>query len=697
MMKGVPIAIDAIICKGGLDQITPTLSLASGAARQALNFECSVTGGYTRIKGYERYDGRTAAPSVMADAGAHRFITFVSLATTPQLGQVVTANTGATGVVAMMTGTTLVLAKITETAGTWDAATTADIGTIATVYGTPATAAEEAQARNAVADIYRADIGGVPGSGPIRGVVALNDILYAFRDAAQGDAGTIYQATAAGWVRVPTYRSVGFTEGTTAIPADGATLTQGAVTATVKRVVRESGAWGAAQPADQASGRLIITTPQGGSFTAGAATLGAATVTLAGADTAITIAPGGWYEFAVTNFYGQATTTRIYGCNGTGPAFEFDGDVYVPLHTGMPEAVDKPDHIVAHNGYLMLGLKSSLMYSTPGDPYDWRSGQAGEIATGADITGFITMPGGTSQATLGVLSRDNTFILYGPTDNGTAGVTWNFVPYNTGTGAAPRTAQNMAQTFVFDDRGVNSIQATLSYGNFSQTALTSALLPFIAEHVGTASASTLCRKKSQYRLFFSDGYGLFVTVVNNKPIGCMPVYFPHAVTCCYEGKTAAGADVIYFGSDSGDGMVYQMEKGTSFDGADISYYLTLNYSNAKQPRTLKRYRKIAPEVTSEGNAYAQFDLTYRLGFGSSEYSQDIPRSYSQATTGLRWDTTGATWDRYQWDLNALTPVESYADGTAENIAIVINGNADYVDAFTLNSFLVHYSPRRMMR
>ena len=34
---------------GGLDQVTPTLSLPSGYARLAANFECNVNGGYTRI------------------------------------------------------------------------------------------------------------------------------------------------------------------------------------------------------------------------------------------------------------------------------------------------------------------------------------------------------------------------------------------------------------------------------------------------------------------------------------------------------------------------------------------------------------------------------------------------------------------------------------------------------------------------
>jgi hypothetical protein len=53
---------EMIALKGGLDLITPTLSLKPGVARDALNYECNVTGGYTRIAGYERFDGH-ASPS----------------------------------------------------------------------------------------------------------------------------------------------------------------------------------------------------------------------------------------------------------------------------------------------------------------------------------------------------------------------------------------------------------------------------------------------------------------------------------------------------------------------------------------------------------------------------------------------------------------------------------------------------------
>ena len=674
--------LDPIILKGGMDQITPTLTLSNGALRHSLNFEAAVTGGYSRIAGYERYDGQPS-PTDSSLNEILTLITFVAYDNTPEVGTVATSSGGATATIAYVSGLMIAVAKSTGTWGVGESVTVGSysIGTTDSVTATPSTPQQNAIVRKAISDIYRADITTVPGTGPIRGVVEFNDITYAFRDSGANVA--IYKSSTAGWVNVPLYKSVSFTAGGTAVPSDGSTLTKGGVTAVIKRVVLTGGVWSSGT----AVGRLIIADPTGGNFSAGAATIGATGVTLSGVETAIAMLAGGKFEFDEHNFYGQASSNRLYGCDGVNAAFEFDGDILVPILTGT--AVDTPSHIAAHTGYLFLGIAASAIYSVPGQPYNYTGASgAGEIATGSNITGMLVMPGATTTAALCITGRVNTGILYGtsPTD-------FNFVTYNTGTGSIPFSLQNMAQTFAFDDRGVNSIQTSLQYGNFVQSALSNQILPFINLHSDLLTASTLCRRKSQYRAFFSDGFGVFITVASNKLMGCMPVWFPNDVTCCYEGKKSDGTDVIYFGSS--DGMIYQMEKGTSFDGKSIDFNFTTNFSNAKSPRTLKRYRKIVPEIFAQLGTYVAFQLSYLLGYDSTEYNQDSDDSYSQYNGQAKWDDF--TWDNYNWDEELSSPMECYCDGTAENIAIQLSGSLDYVPAFTLNSFLVHYSPRRMMR
>jgi hypothetical protein len=125
-----------------------------------------------------------------------------------------------------------------------------------------------------------------------------------------GDGGQSLQIERAGWVQVPFYNTVSFTNGggpqTLApgsggqtivagqievvdgtltvenaagitvqgeldvsddqpLPMDGDTLTQGAVTATIQRVMWQSGSW----TGGTAAGQFVVTNPSGGNFSAG--------------------------------------------------------------------------------------------------------------------------------------------------------------------------------------------------------------------------------------------------------------------------------------------------------------------------------------------------------------------------------------------------------------------------------------------
>ena len=68
-----------------------------------------------------------------------------------------------------------------------------------------------------------------------------------------------------------------------------------------------------------------------------------------------------------------------------------------------------------------------------------------------------------------------------------------------------------------------------------------------------------------------------------------------------------GNEITFVGST--DGWVYQFDKGTSFDGANISAYITLNYDPAKSPRILKSYRRAVVEVF--GTSYAELQASYK--------------------------------------------------------------------------------------
>lgn len=679
---------------GGFDQTTPSLALQPGALRDCLNFECSQSGGYGRIAGYERVDGR-AAPS----AATYQIIQLVSFTNVPAVGLVATqAVSGATGkIIAVNNAAGAFYIAVTQVTGTFDTTHSITVpgpitvGT-ATTTATIVSSQTNAQYIAAAADVYRALIGAVPGSGPILGVVAMIfsgvDNLYAFRNNAGGTAVAIYKTSASGWTLVPFFNVISFTAGgiTGAAPADGAVLTQGGVTATIKRVVWASGLWTGAATA---AGTFIITNPAGGNFAAGAATLtGGDTCTLSGIQTAISPLPSGKYEFVKCNFAGQLITRRIYGSDGVNKCFEFDGTTYVPIPTGL--SPDTPKHVTFHKNYLFIAQNSSIFYCGAGTPFKWTTTDgAGEIATGDEVTSMITLPGSQTSATLAVFMASNTAFLYGidPT-------TFNYVTFNPGTGAIAYSTQNLFDTCVLDNLGAITLKTTQNYGNFLPNTLTKNIFPFIQAERTKTVASSVSRDKSQYRVFFSDGYGLWLTLVNQQYLGAGVVLFPDAVSCVDEQDMATGGEVSYFGTGGSSGYVMQMDVGTSFDGANIDAHITLAWDPAKSPRIRKRYRAASIEI--QGSSYAQVYFGYQLGYGTTTITQPTAIPYASGfAPAPAWDSF--TWDNFTWDGQTLIPTEVDMVGSAENVQVTISSTTNYIAAYNVNSVIYHYSMRRGLR
>lgn len=720
---------------GGLDLTTPSLALQPGALRDVLNFECAQSGGYARIQGYERYDGRTA-PSTATTL----IVQVASFTNTPTVGQVITqAGSGATAtIIAVVTAPTPYMA-VTAVSGAFDytgAITTPGPVAVGTAVTPMVSVSSQlaAQYLAAAADVYRALIGAVPGSGTLLGVVGMIfnnvDNVYAFRANVGGTAVNLYKSSAAGWVQVPFYNTVSFTNGggfqtltpgaggqtivagslevvsgtltvqnaagitvqgeldvssTQPVPADGDILTQGAVTATIQRVMSQSGSW----DGGTAIGQFVVTNPSGGSFAAGTATTtSGAVVTLSGVQTAITLSPGGHFEFVKANFSGQLVTRRIYGCDGINKCFEFDGTTLAPISTGL--SPDVPSHICFHKNFLFVSQGSSVSYCGAGTPFKWSVVDGGgEIATGDTVTCMLTLPGDQTSPALGIYLRSNTSVLYGSDPT-----TFNYVSFNIGTGAIQRSAQNLFDTFVMDDLGVVTLKTTQNWGNFLPSTLTKNILPFILQERTKLIASSVQRSKSQYRIFFSDGYGLWVTMVNQQFLGTSVVLFPNPVFCVDEGENTVGTEITYFGSSDGLGYVYQMDIGTSFDGAAINAYITTAWNPIGSPRVLKRFR--ASSVEMQGSAYAQISFGYQLGYGSALIGQ--PNSVTAASgfsPTAMWDTF--TWDAFVWDGQTLAPTDVDMTGTAENVQVTIRSGTNYIDAFTVNSIIHHWTPRRGIR
>ena len=675
-----PVKYQLITLQGGLDLVTPTLSLPPGVATDASNFEVSITGGYTRIAGYERFDGRPSPSNATYTA-----ITVASAATLAVGNTITNLATTVSGVIIAIDGTSVFYTK--SVGGGFSVSNGIYVGgvlkTTVTALGASSTVTNAliAHYNYLAAEQYRTAIGLVPGSGPIRGVAYFKDAdVYAWRNNSAGTAMEIYKSTTGGWVLVPLGYELQFNTGTGEI-FEGNTIvgqTSGA-TAVVTRVAVSSGTWVAGTAAGYINFASVT-----GNFSAGEnIRVGGVPKALAVAvQAAITLSPSGRVDVWIDDFGGGS---RIYGADTVNYGFEFDGTVYTRIRTGMTS--DTPDHVVVHKQHLFFSFDNSVQFSGIADQYNWSPIiGAGEIAMSAVVTAFLIQPGNQSTGALAIYTDDNTAILYG-----TSSATFQLVSFNIGTGAKAFSCQNINASYSFDDRGVINMATTLNYGNFDSASLTLNIRPFIQAHRTLVTASGVSREKGQYRVFFSDGTALYVTLSNGQYLGTMPIQFPNAVTCMAEGEKPDGSETSFFGST--DGYVYRLDAGTSFDGAEIPASLVLVFNAIGSPRLLKRFRKAALEIT--GNGYAEFAFNYDLGYATTDIGQEAAVQYSSSLAASFWDSV--YWDNFVWDGRTLAPSEVEVKGTAENISIRIASNSAEFQPFTINSAILHYTPRRGLR
>lgn len=670
---------------GGLNLTQPALSIKPGMSIDACNYTPAVTGGYERIEAFEAFDGRTK-PSA-----ANYYILTATVSASIAAGATITgATSGATGIVLLAAAagaTEIVFTKLTSNFQAENITVGGVVKAVAAgvqVANDEDNLATHCTYRNLAADKYRADIAVVPGSGRVRGVWLYNGKVYAFRNNAGDTACDMYVSGTGGWTQVALGTEVQFTAGNVTTPVDGETLTQGGVTATVRRVMTRTGAW-----SGTAAGTFVITGLAGGHFAAGAATLsGTATVTLSGVETAIALAKDGRFEFVNYNFGGSSSTLRMYGCDGVNTAFEFDGTYFCPIRTGM--ATDKPTHICCHKKHLFLSFGPSIQHSGIGLPYSWTvlSG-AQEIGIGDTITNLVSLPGVSASGALGIYSKNSTNVLYGNSSSD-----WDLQNYSSEAGALAYTAQVLDFAYALDNAGIRQLVPSQTYGNFEMNTISELVKPWLDKRCNLVTASSIHRGKNQLRLYFSDGWGLAIAIGQNKKASIMPFDYGSTlpVRCICSLEDTDGKERVFFGSD--DGFVYESGVGTSFNGSNIEAWLRLAFWHSKTPRINKRYRRAAIEASIE--EYTTLYFSHDCSYGSPDFPISAIQSQAVTGNGFYWDAD-INWDDIVWDAQVVAQPEVELGGTGSNISLLFRSDNDQYKGHTIQGVLLTYMLRRLER
>lgn len=656
---------------GGLDTETPVLSQLPGGVMGSENYEPKLNGGYVRIGGICRYDGRPRpSEAVIRVLGAQS--SFGAMA----LGDTVTgAPSGATGKVVYASSTQIAL---TDVVGAFATGDTLTIGGaykgVARVE--PSVMAQDYNLMQAGAeDFKRASIGPVPGLAgtPVRGAAILYGVLYAWRDQ---DALTqkVFKATAAGWVEVPLLQRIAFTGGTTEY-AEGSTLSKGGVTATVRRVVQQGGDpdnWSAGSPA---SGWLIISGASG-SFTAGAAA-GGGLCTLSGPQEQITLKAGGRWDLKPYNF-GGGLTMRLYGADGVNDLIEFDGEILVPIPVAMPL---KPSAVEVHKQHVWAAFGTSLQRSAIQNPYLWTviTGSA-EIGMGDIVTGLKSVAGSETEAAMLVTSLNRSAAVYGDSSS------FKISTLSTEVGAAPFTIQEMGKVVALDAAGMRDFTPTQAFGNFKSQTITDHIIRQATNL--QARASVVSKATGRYRLFLGDGRML--SGVPGKRWTWQWCRLPWTVNVACEGEIN-GLSCVFIGCD--DGYVREMDIGRSFDGESISYWLKLPFSMLGEPGRNKALARASLEMSTSSAGLIKYYI--ETDYGDSERIGTSAGTADTPPPPAPWDV--GNWDTGVWDGKSGQTIRIRAKTTAENVSFTFFGDSRTELPHELHSLVIYKRKRRTIK
>ena len=688
-----------ILLRGGLDLVSPGLLKADGTLIGCENYEADEFG-YSRVRGYERLDG-TQAPS----AAKYQVLNFDAGTAEIFVGNAI-SNLAATA--------TAVVASVTLTSGTWGAGTAAGfliisymVGTFldndqirvsavqkATANGaagsgaTPTLAEDTTYTRAAIA-LTRSRILQPAGSGPIRGVATYGGKKYCWRNNAANTACVMYVADATlGWqvLDLGDYLSFNGATGQIFVGDTVTGFTSGA-TAVVLRVVLNSGTWAAA-----GAGYIAFQTTTGVFVNGEALRVAGVTKALAlGVRVSITLPPGGVYRSIEHNFYATDGTNSMYFCNGVGPAHEYRFDAAqpfaAPIFTGIGVALNKPTHIAEFKGSMFLSIRGgALQYSVPGEPLVFNGVLgSGEIGLGQDITGLRS----NTVDSLIITGRNQVRYL-----TGTSSVDYQLHRLADDTGAIEGTLEIINKPLFMDDIGIRSLTAVQDYGNWKTGTLTDMVQPWLAAKKagGIVPVGALrVRSRDQLRMFFTDGSVLLLYMGRRKP-ECTILTPGFIANCVFSGEDANGNEILLAGSTTG--WVYELDRGTSFDGAPIPAFARTSFMNQDMPRWEKRYIRADIGATSSG-AQSEISIASDFSYGAP----DLPIVTGSAITAIGgggyWN--GFTWGLAVWDAATETHRSADVRGRGENISILFASETAFEESHQLRSLTINYSPLRMMR
>ena len=398
--------------------------------------------------------------------------------------------------------------------------------------------------------------------------------------------------------------------------------------------------------------------------------------------TGVTLNPDGDYRFDIANMDGAGSTgIRLYGVNGVDNAFIFDGTTFTQITTGAEPKF--PYLVKVFKNHLFLAYENgSLQHSEIGLPESWGAGAA-ELGISDEITDMVVPAGGAMV----IMSKNRSDVLYG-----TSKADWDLREYSNKIGGKSKTIQVIGDVYGLDDVGLTQLRRVQSFGDFQSSTISSRIQSLINSKRTLVASSSILKNKNQYRLYFTDGTAITVTFLMGKPLGFSTLDFGTTIVrTIYSSEDSLGVDRTYFGSDNG--YIYEMDAGTSFDGAEIESVCRLAYTNLGSSEHFKRMVKATAFIDVEDK------VTLNVVPDFNYADDDLP---AQGATTFELIGNGgyygqAVYGRERYSTPYISEANIPLDATALNVGFLFHSKEIWNKPHTIKSVTLHYYYRRRNR
>lgn len=237
------------------------------------------------------------------------------------------------------------------------------------------------------------------------------------------------------------------------------------------------------------------------------------------------------YMFITANFFADQALDSIYGAHGLPRAFAYNGDFFYKIHTQEDATKDSPRHVAYHHNHLALGYPDGRIdISVTGEPFNF-AGVDGAVSMsiGDKVNGLLPLSG----TILGVFGSKSIWGISGT-------IVDNFATQviSPNMGAIEYTICDMGQPVYANAYGIYALSQTQQYGDYLGNPMSQDISPWLRPRLVRRYTSNKevvvawpVRAKNQYRLAFSDGYVLSMTMNGQQvPTFSFQNYYLHTVS-----------------------------------------------------------------------------------------------------------------------------------------------------------------------